>query len=92
MEGQSDVRTEGRKGRVTQGQRDLVRSWQETGLWRAAWMMEGSGGDTTAIRMFGTSIRTSRALLRFSLNCVLWEAVVQETSHRSALPEDSKTN
>ena len=55
-------------------------------------MMEGSGGDTTAIRMFGTSMRMSRALLRFSLNCVLWEEVVQETSHRSALPEDTKTN
>ena len=63
---------------VTQGQRDLVSTWQETGRCRADWMMEGSGGDTTAIRMLGTSMRTSRALLMFSLNCVWWVEVVQE--------------
>ena len=32
-----------------------------TDLCRADWMMEGSGGDTTATRILGSCINTSRA-------------------------------
>ena len=54
--------------------------------------MDGSGGDTTAIRMLGSCIKTSRALLTFFPN---WDRVCeleQEFLQRSTLPEDTITN
>ena len=77
---------------VTQGQRLLVRTRHVTGRWRADWMMEGSGGETTAMRMFGSCMRTSRALLRLlaTWNSDVWS--LHELVQRSLLPVDTITS
>ena len=79
---------------VTQGHRLLVSTWHDTGRWRADWMMEGSGGETTATRMLGSCRRMSSALLTFSSNWRLESEseAEQEWTQRSMVPTETTTS